>query len=98
MGRNNRRGPAPEKPFFGAPGEAWDDWQERYNEWERGGTSNSTNFRSVPQRNDPTVTNHYFNTPGDGGDHGHVKEQKNADGTVSYPYVRDVEGNEYNTE
>lgn len=60
-----------------------------------GGTMDSTNFRSVPQRNDPSVTNHYFNTPGDGGAHGHVKERENPDGSVSYPFIRDVEGNEY---
>jgi len=63
-----------------------------------GGTPTSTNFRSVPQRNDPNVTNHFFNTPGDGKRHGHVKEQENADGTTSYPYVSDVEGNEYDTD
>lgn len=61
----------------------------------RGDTMGSTNFRSVPQRNDPSVTNHYFNTPGDGSQHDHVKEEQNADGTTSYPFVRDVEGNEY---
>ena len=59
------------------------------------GTQASSNFRSVPQRDDPFVTNHFFNTPGDGDDHGHVKEQKNPDGTTSYPFIRDVEGNEY---
>ena len=64
----------------------------------RSRTQGSTNFRSVPQRNDSTVTNHYFNSPGDGGDHGHVKEKKNPDGTVSYPFVRDVEGNEYDAD
>lgn len=59
------------------------------------GTAGSTNFRSVPQRNDPSVINHYFNTPGDESAHGHVKEQNNPDGSTSYPYIRDVEGNEY---
>ena len=58
-------------------------------------TMKSTNFRSVPQRNNSNVTNHYFNTPSDGSSHGHVKEQLNSDGSTSYPYIRDVEGNEY---
>lgn len=62
-----------------------------------GGTMNSTNFRSVPQRNDPSITNHYFNSPGDRGAHGHVKERSNSDGSKSYPFVRDVEGNAYKT-
>jgi len=64
----------------------------------KSGTMGSTSFRSVPQRNDPSVTNHYFNTPGDGAAHGHVKERQNPDGTVSYPFVRDVEQNEYDTD
>ena len=59
------------------------------------GTQGSSNFRSAPQRSDSSVTNHYFNTPGDGSAHGHVKEQENPDGSKSYPYIRDVEGNEY---
>jgi hypothetical protein len=59
------------------------------------GTMKSTSFKSKPQRSDPSVTNHYFNSPGDGAAHGHVQEKKNPDGSVSYPYVRDVEGNEY---
>lgn len=63
----------------------------------RGGTMSSTSFKSKPQRDDPSVTNHYFNTPGDGKAHGHVQEKKNPDGSVSYPYARDVEGNEYKT-
>jgi hypothetical protein len=63
-----------------------------------GGTPGSSSFRSVPQRDDPAITNHYFNTPGDGAAHGHVKEQQNADGTTSYPFVRDVEGNEYDAD
>ncbi len=63
----------------------------------RGGTMRSTSFKSKRQRNDPSVMNHYFNGPGDGERHGHVKERRNSDGSVSYPYVRDVEGNEYDT-
>ena len=61
----------------------------------RGGTMASTNFQSKPQRSDSGVTNHLFNAPGDGAAHGHVKEQQNPDGSTSYPYVRDVEGTEY---
>ena len=61
----------------------------------RGGTFGSSSFKSKPNRDDPSVNNHYFNSPGDGSAHGHVQEQRHADGSVSYPYVRDVEGNEY---
>lgn len=64
---------------------------------KRGGTMRSTSFQSKPQRSDPSVTNHYFNGPGDDANHGHLKERRNPDGSVSYPYIRDVEGNEYDT-
>ena len=57
---------------------------------------NSTSFRDKPQRNDPSVTNTYFNSgKEDGGEHGHVKYRDNPDGTTDYLYARDVEGNEY---
>ena len=59
-------------------------------------TQQISNFRSVPQRDDPSVTNHYFNEPGDVSEHGHVKEQENLDGSKSYPYIRGVDGTEYN--
>ncbi len=62
-----------------------------------GGTMNSTVSSSKTQRRDPSVTNHYFNGPGDGDQHGHVQEKRNSDGSKLYPYVRDVEGNEYKT-
>lgn len=62
----------------------------------RSSTSRSTSFRDKPQRDDPTVTNTYFNSgEEDGADHGHVKYRNNPDGTTDYLYVRDVEGNEY---
>lgn len=78
----------------------WDSDRQRYVKprGSRGGTMRSTVFESKPQRNDSDVTNHYFNGPGDGAAHGHVKERRNSDGSVSYPYVRDVEGDEYDTE
>lgn len=61
-----------------------------------GGTFNSTSFRDKPQRDDPSVTNTYFNSGSqDSGDHGHVKYRDNPDGTTDYLYARDVEGNEY---
>lgn len=61
-----------------------------------GGTSSSTAFRDKPQRNDPSVTNTYFNSGTvDGSNHGHVKYRNNPDGTTDYLYARDVEGNEY---
>lgn len=60
-----------------------------------GGTMGATSFRDKPQRDDPTVTNTYFNTPGDREAHGHVKYRNNPDGTTDYQYARDVEGNEY---
>lgn len=60
-----------------------------------GGTMSATAFRDVPQRNDPTVTNTFFNTPGDGKAHGHVKSRDHSDGTTEYLYARDVEGTEY---
>jgi len=60
------------------------------------GTFNSTAFADKPQRNDPSVTNTYFNSGSeDGANHGHVKYRDNADGTTDYLYARDVEGNEY---
>lgn len=63
-----------------------------------GGTFNSTSFRDKPQRDDPSVTNTYFNSGKvDGGNHGHAKYRNNSDGTTDYLYVRDVEGNEYDT-
>jgi hypothetical protein len=70
--------------------------QKRRERKNRGGTYNSSAFRSVPQRNNPAVINHYFNGPGDGLNHGHVKEIRHSDGTVEYPYTRDVEGRETN--
>ena len=61
-----------------------------------GGTHNSTAFADRSQRDDPTVTNTYFNAGAqDGADHGHVKYRNNPDGTTDYFYARDVEGNEY---
>ncbi len=60
------------------------------------GTFNSTAFRDKSQRSDPSVTNTYFNAgTQDGESHGHVKYRNNSDGTTSYLYARDVEGNEY---
>jgi hypothetical protein len=73
------------------------DERKRQKNANRGGTMNSSNFKSKPQRNNPNVTNHYFNGPGDGKNHGHVKEHRNTDGSNSYLYARDVEGNEYKT-
>lgn len=98
------RGPKPQPPGPGASTENWDEYYRYLRIWEDagkkrrrsgGGTMNATSFKSKAQRNDPSVTNHYFNSPGDGGEHGHVKERRNPDGTVDYPFVRDVEGNEY---
>lgn len=61
-----------------------------------GGTYNSTAFADRSQRDDPTITNTYFNAGAqDGADHGHVKYHNNPDGTTDYLYARDVEGNEY---
>lgn len=72
-----------------------DEKKRQQKQNSKGGTMGSSNFRSKTQRNDSRVTNHYFNSPGDGAAHGHVKERKNADGSTSYPFIRDVEGNEY---
>lgn len=64
----------------------------------RSSTQRSSAFRDVPQRNDPSITNTYFNAgPEDGANHGHVKYRDDPDGTTDYLYVRDVEGNEYDT-
>lgn len=61
-----------------------------------GGTMNSSVFASKPQRDDPSITNDYFNAgKQDGADHGHAKYRENPDGSTDYFYVRDVEGNEY---
>jgi hypothetical protein len=63
---------------------------------DSGGTFNSSAFRDQPQRDDPSVTNTYFNAgKQDGPQHGHVKYRDNPDGTTDYLYARDVEGNEY---
>lgn len=63
----------------------------------RKGTFNSTSFRDKPQRDDPSLTNTYFNAgQADGPEHGHVKSRENPDGTTNYLYARDVEGTEYN--
>ena len=62
----------------------------------RSSTQRSTSFRDKPQRDDPSVTNTYFNAGADDGqNHGHVKYRDNPDGTTDYLYARDVEGNEY---
>lgn len=58
-----------------------------------GGTANSTAFKSK-ERPDGSV-NHLFNSPGDGGRHGDVAEIRHPDGSVTYPFVRDVEGDKY---
>jgi len=64
-----------------------------------GGTMNSTSFQDKPQRDDPTVTNTYFNSgKEDGAAHGHVKHKDNPDGTTDYLYARDVEGSEYDVD
>lgn len=61
-----------------------------------GGTPGLTSFRDVAQRDDPSVTNTFFNSGAqDGGDHGHVKYKTNPDGTTDYLYARDVDGTEY---
>jgi predicted nucleic acid-binding Zn-ribbon protein len=59
---------------------------------------NPTVFKSKQQRDDPTIMNHYFNSPGDGPKHGHVQEKTHEDGTRTYPFVRDENGTEYKTE
>lgn len=56
---------------------------------------NSSAFKSRPNRTNEEAMNHYFNGPGDGDNHGHVQEIIQPDGNATYPYVRDVEGNEY---
>lgn len=61
-----------------------------------GGSPGATSFRDVPQRDDPSVTNTYFNAGQvDGDRHGHVKHRDNPDGTTDYLYARDVDGTEY---
>lgn len=64
---------------------------------QNSGTFYATSFKSRPNRDDPNRVNHYFNSPGDGTQHGHVQEIRHEDDSVTYPYVRDVEGNEYDT-
>ncbi|HEY8886571.1 MAG TPA: hypothetical protein VIM31_03695 [Candidatus Microsaccharimonas sp.] len=61
-----------------------------------GSTAKLTSFRDKPQRDDPSVTNTYFNSgAGDDGNHGHVKSRENLDGTTDYLFARDVDGTEY---
>lgn len=94
----------PQEPKSTASQAAWDKYNERLRAWHRNkrkgasqsGTMNSTAFRDVPQRIDPSVMNTYFNAgPADGDTHGHVKHSNNPDGTTDYLYARDVEGTEY---
>ncbi|MBV9721891.1 MAG: hypothetical protein JO082_08240 [Mycobacterium sp.] len=60
------------------------------------GTFGATAFADAPQRDDPSITNTYFNAGRQDGDkHGHVKYRDNPDGSTDYFYARDVEGNEY---
>jgi hypothetical protein len=75
--------------------------KRRLREWEReergsgSGTMSSSVFRSVPQRSNPNIINHYFNSSGDGSSHGHIKQEELPDGSIKYHYARDVEGDEY---
>ncbi len=60
-------------------------------------TFDSTVFESK-ETDDPRGdrTDHYFNSgSGQGAEHGHVVEIRHDDGSVSYPYVRDADGNVY---
>jgi len=57
------------------------------------GTMNSSAF-SDKERSDG-ARDILFNGPGDGSAHGHVVERGQADGSRTYDYVRDVEGNVY---
>lgn len=59
------------------------------------GTFNSSSFRSSDRDDGSGKTDHYFNGPGDGSNHGHVVERTNEDGDREYDYVRDVEGDVY---
>lgn len=61
------------------------------------GTKDSSIFKTVDREDGSGKTDHYFNGPGDGGKHGHVVERRDEDDNVEYDYVRDVEGNEYDT-
>ena len=59
-------------------------------------SSRNTSFRDKPQRNDPSITNTFFNSGKvDGDNHGHVKYRNNPDGTTTYFYARDENGTEY---
>ena len=74
------------------------DMERKARNGDTTGTMNSSVFRSKPQRDDESVTNDYFNSgKQDGPAHGHAKYRTNPDGTTDYFYVRDVEGNEYDT-
>lgn len=61
----------------------------------RGGTMNSTAFRSRQRKDGSGKTDTLFNAPGDKSQHGHVVESTDDSGNTTYPYVRDVEGNVY---
>jgi hypothetical protein len=60
-----------------------------------GGTMDSTAFRTRNRNDGSGKRDVWFNSPGDGAAHGHVVERDAPDGSRSYDYVRDVEGNEY---
>lgn len=61
----------------------------------RGGTMNSTAFRSRQRRDSSGKTDTWFNEPGDKSQHGHVVESTDESSNQKYHYVRDVEGNIY---
>jgi hypothetical protein len=59
------------------------------------GTFDSSAFKDKEKKDGSGKRDIFFNGPGDGKRHGHVVERTRSDGTREYPYVRDVEGNEY---
>ncbi len=60
------------------------------------GTMDSSAFRDSERKGESGKRDIYFNAgQRDGSRHGHVVEQVDRDGNVTYSYVRDVEGNVY---
>lgn len=57
------------------------------------GTFDSSVFKSKDR--DDGKTEHLFNGPGDGNQHGHVVSKNDDQGNATYSYVRDVEGDVY---
>ena len=81
---------------FEARSMSWNPDRGRY--VKRGGTMNSSAFRTRDRNDGSGKRDTFFNGPGDADRHGHVVERTGADGSTEYLFVRDVEGDVYKDE